>query len=104
MMAQMSGQRYVPDPNLLEQMRGDAEMKVRAGLLMAEIAKEKEVKVTPEDLDKGYQELAEQSGKNVAKIKAEYREQSRREMLVGMILEDKVLDLMEQAAKITDAK
>ena len=104
MMAQMSGQRYVPDPNLLEQMRGDAEMKVRAGLLMAEIAKEKEVKVTPEDLEKGYQELAEQSGKNVAKIKAEYREQSRREMLVGMILEDKVLDLMEQAAKITDAK
>lgn len=86
-----------------DQLRADSEMKVRAGLLMAEIAKENELQVTAEDLEKGYSELAEQAGKNVARIKAEYADKQRRDMLVGMILEDKVLDVMQQHAKISDA-
>jgi trigger factor len=103
MIAQMTGQS-LDDPQMQERLRVDAEVKVRAGLLMAEIAKDKEIKVTDEDLEKGYEELAQQSGKNVAKIKAEYREKQKRDMLVGMILEDKVLDLIEGAAKITEAE
>ena len=80
--------------------RADAEMKVRAGLLMAEIAKaQRQVKVTDEDIEKGYDELAEQTGKNVAKVKAEYRDPKKREMLIGMILEDKILDLIEAKAE-----
>ncbi len=101
MIAQMTGQS-LDDPQMQQRLQMDAEVKVRAGLLMAEIAKEKEIKVTDEDLEKGYEELAAQSGKNVAKIKAEYREKQKRDMLVGMILEDKVLDLMEGAAKIEE--
>jgi trigger factor len=100
-MAQMSGQQ-VDESTFGERLRADAEMKVRAGLLMAEIAKEKKVQVTQEDIDSGYEELATQTGKNVAKIKAEYREKNKRDMLIGMILEDKVLDLMEKSAKISD--
>ncbi len=98
-LAQMSGQS-MDNPELQNRVMADSEMKVRAGLLMAEIAKEKGVQVTNEDIEKGYEELAAQTGKNVAKIKAEYRERQKREMLIGMILEDKVLDLMEGAAKI----
>ena len=90
-------------PDLKARVRADAEMKVRAGLLMAEIAKEKAVQVTEADIEKGYEELAEQTGKNVAKVKAEYRDAKKREMLIGMILEDKILDLVEAAAKISDA-
>jgi trigger factor len=44
--------------------------------------------------------LAEQTGKNLAKLKAEYATQQKREMLVGMILENKVLDIIEAAAQI----
>ena len=81
----------------------DAEVKVRAGLLMAEIAKKEGVKIGDEDIEKGIAELAEQSGKNVAKVRAEYRDAKRREMLIGMILENKVLDIIEAKAKIEDA-
>jgi trigger factor len=102
MIAQMTGQR-MDDPALQARLRVDSEVKVRAGLLMAEIAKEKKLEVNEDDLEKGYAELAEQTGKNVAKIKVEYRDRQRREMLIGMILEDKVLDLMESSAKISDA-
>jgi trigger factor len=89
---------------MMDRVTADAEMKVRAGLLMAEIAKEGEIKVDDADLEKGYTDLAEQTGKNVARIKAEYRDREKREMLIGMILEDKVLTLLQQEAKITEAK
>jgi trigger factor len=101
MLAQMTGQDP-NDPALVERMKTDAETKVRAGLLMAEIAKAKDIQVTDEDLEKGYEELAEQTGKNVARLKVEYRDKQKRDMLIGMILEDKVLELMDGAAKIAE--
>lgn len=101
--ARKAGQRLDQNPDFKAHIRADSEMKVRAGLLMAEIAKLKEVKVTEEDIEKGYAELAEQTGKNVNKVKAEYRDQKKREMLIGMILEDKILDLIEGAAKISES-
>lgn len=101
--ARRQGQRVDPTPEFRARVRLDAEMKVRAGLAMAEIAKAKAVKITEADLEKGYQELAEQTGKNVAKIKAEYREPQKRELFAGMILEDKILDIIEAAAKVADA-
>jgi trigger factor len=78
----------------------DSEIKVRAGLLMAEIAKGKGLQVGAADIEEGLKGLAEQSGKNLAKLKAEYSTQQKREMLVGMILENKVLDIIEEAAQI----
>ncbi len=79
-------------------MHADAEKKVRAGLLMAAIAKKLEFKVTDEDIEKGLDELAAETGKNVAKLRAEYSEPQRRNILIGMILEDKVLDFIESKA------
>jgi trigger factor len=101
-MARRQGQRMENTPDLRARLRADAELKVRAGLLMAEIAREKQVQVTEEDIEKGYVELAEQTGKNVAKVKAEYRDAKKRETLISMILEDKILTLVEEAAQVTE--
>lgn len=100
--ARRQGRTLRVDERLHAQIHADAEIKVRAGLLMAEIAKLENVQVTDEDLEKGYAELAEQTGKQVAKIKAEYRDPKRRDMLVAMILEDKILDIIESKAKIVN--
>ncbi len=89
---------------LRQQVRTDAEVKVRAGLLMAEIAKKEGIKIGNAEIEEGIKELAEQTGKNVAKVRAEYSGQKQREMLVGMILENKVLDIIEGKAKIEDEK
>ncbi|HKO54097.1 MAG TPA: trigger factor [Polyangiaceae bacterium] len=85
------------------QIQQDSEVKVRAGLLMAEIAKAEGIKIGDAELEEGLKELAEQTGKNVAKLRVEYREQKKREMLIGMILENKVLDIIEAKAKISEA-
>ena len=87
---------------LRSQIQADAEVKVRAGLLMAEVAKKEGVQVTDTDIEDGIKELAEQSGKNINKVRAEYREQQRRQMLIGMILENKVLDIIQSKAKIEE--
>src|SRR4029077_16008151 len=87
---------------LTKAVHEDAERKVRAGLLMAAIARKHEFKVTDEDIEEGLAELAEETGKNVAKLRVEYREKGKRDILIGMILEDKILDFIEGKSKITD--
>jgi trigger factor len=88
---------------LREKVRADSEMKVQAGLLMAEVAKKEALKIGDDEIEKGLEELAQQSGKNVAKLRVEYREPAKREMLIGMILENKVLDIIQAKAKIEEA-
>jgi len=85
-----------------EQVHADAEKKVRAGLLMAAIAKKIGLEIGDKDIQAGIEELAAETGKNVAKVRAEYSDPQRRQILVGMILEDKVLDVIEGKAKIHD--
>ena len=101
-MARRSGQPVPRHEELHARVHADSEVKVRAGLLMAEIAKEAQVKVTEEDIEKGLAELADQMGKQVAKLRVEYRDQKKREMLIGMIIEDKILDIIESKAKIEE--
>src|ERR1700722_11631384 len=104
MQARRMGQPFTRQQfdSIKDRMTADAEKKVRAGLLMAAIARKQEMKVTEEDIEKGLHELAQESGKNVAKIRAEYRDKQKRDILVGMILEDKILDFLEEKSKITE--
>jgi trigger factor len=88
---------------LRAQIQADSETKVRAGLLMAEIAKRETIKIGEQEIEEGLKELADDTGKNIAKLRAEYRDAKKREMLVGMILENKVLDIIEAKAKIEEA-
>jgi trigger factor len=101
--ARRAGQRPDMSQDARNRIRLDAEIKVRAGLLMTEIARDKQVTITDEDIEKGYAEMAEQTGKNLAKVKAEYRDAKKREILLSMILEDKILDIIEGAAKLSDS-
>jgi trigger factor len=70
---------------------------------MAAIAKAECIRIGEEQIEEGLKELAEQTGKNLAKVKAEYRTRQKREMLIGMILENKVLDIIESKAQIETA-
>jgi len=89
MLKQTRGQgRQQLSADMRRSIAQDSEIKVRAGLLMAEIAKAKGLQVGQPDIEEGLKGLAEQTGKNLAKLKAEYSTQQKREMLVGMILEN----------------
>lgn len=89
-------------PELKQKLKADSELKVRAGLLMAEIARRESIKIGEAEMEEGIKELATQSGKAVAKVRAEYADPRRREVLMGMILENKVLDIIETKATIEE--
>jgi trigger factor len=100
--ARRAGQNVTQEhiARLHDRVHADAEKKVRAGLLMAAIAKKLDLKVSDQDIQKGLEELAAESGKNIAKVRAEYNDPQRRQILIGMIIEEKVLDAIEGKAKI----
>jgi trigger factor len=104
--ARRMGQRPTADDfkKIHGQVHADAERKVRAGLLFAAIARKIGLVINEDDIQKGLEELAAETGKNVAKVRAEYGDPQRRQMLIGMILEDKVLDVIEGKATIREGQ
>jgi trigger factor len=100
--ARRAGQRVSPEDiaGVHDRLHADAEKKVRAGLLMAAIAKNMAVTVGDEDIQKGLEEIAAETGKNIAKVRAEYNDPQRRQILIGMIIEDRVLDAIEAKSNI----
>ena len=101
--ARRRGQRLELNADMRARIRMEAEINVRTMLLMGEIAREKQMAITDADIERGYHELAEDTGKNVAKVKAEHRDPKKREQLVAMLIQEKVIDLIEAAANITTA-
>lgn len=102
---QMTGQGGGEMPmndELKKTVQGRAERKVRAALLLGEIARRESIKVEKEDLEARLAQIAERTGKHIAKVRVEYQGE-RGERLVSQILEGKLLDYLISKATIEDA-
>lgn len=83
-------------------LRLQAEHKVRAGILIAELARQRNITAKDEDVDAKLTELAERTGKNIAKVRADFSHADRLDALKAQIIEEKALDLLLRKATITD--
>jgi trigger factor len=101
-MLRMTGQAPRGQENILETMRADAEKRVRAALLLGAVARLKEIKLDPKDVDARLTEMADRSGKHVAKLRAELQGEQR-EMLESQVLEEKLLEYLLGQATITES-
>lgn len=99
-LAQIAGPGF--DFGASDEMRDRAEKKVRAALLMGELARREKLTVEPEEIDARLQQIAEASGKHIAKVRVEYAGE-KRESLANKLLEDKLLDFLLERATVTDA-
>jgi trigger factor len=79
-----------------------AESRVRAGLLLAEMARKSSLQVTDADLDARLEEMAKETGKALARLRAEHRDNDKRTALANAILEDKVLALLISKVKVEE--
>ena len=90
-------------PNdMLENTKAESERRVRAALLFCAVARTRELKIDAADLDKRFEEIANRTGKHIAKVRAEMQGEQR-EMLESQILEEKLLEYLLGQATITDA-
>jgi trigger factor len=78
-----------------------AERKVKAALLFGELARQAEIKVEKDDLEAKFKEIAEQTGKHIAKVRADFQGE-RRETLETQILENKLLEYLLARATIKE--
>jgi trigger factor len=89
------------DDETIATMRGRAERKVRAALLLGELARREKLSVSQEEIEKKLGEIAERTGKHIAKVRVEYAG-DRREQLASSLLQDKLLDYLLSRATISD--
>jgi trigger factor len=86
---------------MVEDMKPRAESKVRAALLLGELSRKASISVTAEEVEAKLKELAEKSGKHIAKLRVEYTGE-KREQLETQLLEDKLIKHLLDGSKITD--
>ncbi|MFW6066888.1 MAG: trigger factor [Myxococcota bacterium] len=98
---QMSGQGGPLGDDLHERMQARAERRVRAVILLGALARQQGIEVTEQDVDDKLTRMAEESGKHVAKVKAEYHGE-RREALENQLLEEKLMDFLLSKAHIKE--
>lgn len=94
-------------PGLTEEMHQGlqrrAERKVQAGLLLTALAQIERVQVAEADVDRKLAEMAERSGKHIAKIRAEHTDE-RLAGLRSQLLEDRLVELLLARATIRDGE
>ena len=98
------GAQFVGLPeNFFDDLKERAAKRVRGGLLLSAISRLENVKVEKADVDAKFAELAEKTGKHVAKVRAEYQGE-KLDQLENEILNDKLLSLLEAKATVKKGK
>jgi trigger factor len=96
------GQNGLPE-NFFDDLKERAAKRVRGGLLLSAIARLENIAVDKADVDAKFTEIAETTGKHVAKVRADYQGDKLDE-LENEILNDKLLSLLESKAKVKKGK
>jgi trigger factor len=100
---QLAGQQGAPGPDFFAGIEDRAKRRVQAGILLGSLAQQEGIEVGDEDLDAKFQEIAEQTGKHIAKVRADYQE-AQRDSLRSQLLEEKVMALLTERAKIHEGE
>ena len=100
---QMAGQQGAPGADFFSGIDERAKRRVQAGILLGSLARQEGIEVTEEDMNAKFEEMAEQSGKHVAKVRAELQE-AQRDQLESQLLEEKVMALLTERAKINEGE
>ncbi|MBX7194376.1 MAG: trigger factor [Sandaracinaceae bacterium] len=98
---QMMGQKPQLNPMMVEEMKPRAEAKVRAALLLGELSRKASIAITAEEVEAKLKEMAEKSGKHIAKLRVEYTGE-KREQLETQLLEDKLIKHLLSVSSISD--
>jgi trigger factor len=99
----MFGQQVELDDKIQKEFRERAERKVRAGLLFGAIARAENIEVQEADVEAKLRELAERSGKHIAKVRADYQGEQKRTLEL-QVLEKKLLEYLVSRATIKDVE
>jgi trigger factor len=99
----MAGQQGAPGADFFAGVEERARRRVKAGILLGSLARQEGIEVTEADLDSKFQEIADRTGKHIAKVRADYQE-AQRDALESQLLEEKVMALLAGRANIHEGE
>ncbi len=97
--SRMTGQQL--DPSMLGDVEARATRRVKAGLVLGAVARLNEIDVDAEELEAKLAEIAETTGKHIAKVKVEYAGE-KRDQLENQLLEEKIVTFLKSKATIDE--
>ena len=93
-----------PQPPPIDQFMEGAEKRLRLGLLMGELAKQNEIKIDADRVQAKLEEFAQTYEKPEEMIKIYRSDQRAMEQIENIVLEEQVLDLVLERAKVSEKK
>jgi len=91
------------DPQrIVDEMRPQAQRAAATQLLMETLSKQEKIEVTDDEVEEKLQEIAKESGSQIAKVRAYYRKEGRFETLRYQVRDDKALAYLVGRSQITE--
>jgi len=88
-------------PGLFDGIEERAERRVKAGLLLGALTRLEKLEVTEEEMDARFAEIAEKTGKHIAKVRADHSGQKAGE-IESELMEEKIWAILHSRVKIED--
>lgn len=87
--------------NMLTQWTGDAEKMLKSRLIVDALIREKNIAVTPEEVEAEFAKIADESGSTLDEVKEHYKDARAKEYIIDEIKENKLYDELYKHVKVS---
>lgn len=87
--------------NMLTQWTGDAEKMLKSRLIVDALIREKNIAVTPEEVEAEFAKIADESGSTIEEVKENYKDARAKEYIIDEIKENKLYDELYKQVKVS---
>lgn len=86
---------------MLTQWTGDAEKMLKSRLIVDALIREKNISVTPEEVEAEFAKIADESGSTIDEVKEHYKDARAKEYIIDEIKENKLYDELYKQVKVS---
>lgn len=86
---------------MLKEWTGDSEKMLKSRIIVDSLIREKNISVTPEEIEEQYKKIADEGGMTVEEVKKHYSDPRAKEYLIDDTKENKLYDIIYKEVKVT---
>ena len=86
---------------MLEQWTGDSEKMLKSRIIVDSLLREKNISVTPEEIEEQYKKIAEEGGMDIEEVKKHYSDPRSKEWLIDDTKEQKLYEELYKEVKVS---
>ena len=86
---------------MLKDWTGDSEKMLKSRIIVDSLIREKNITVTPEEIEAEYAKIAEEGGMSVDEVKKHYEDARSKSYLIDDVKENKLYDIIYKEVKVS---